>query len=85
MTFRERLPLSSFFNIAKLTVKKWSIKRTTNCTEPKLYVEEPTITLQDWTSAYHWVKSEKQVLSRMNGDKTVYFMPTSEEVNLNEK
>ena len=55
-TFRERLPLSRFLSVATNMVKDWSENH-----KPETFLTVPPIELKDWTLAYQWAKSNRNV------------------------
>ncbi|RNA25344.1 hypothetical protein BpHYR1_049717 [Brachionus plicatilis] len=79
---RERLPLGRFFQICIVTTKKWS-KKYLNC--DKKFISTPAIELCQWTGAYHWTKSNKQVTSSDNRDIIEYRCPNGKENALDRK
>jgi hypothetical protein len=50
-----------------------------------MYKEEPSIQLRNWTDAYNWVKSNKEVISITDKDATRYYIPASEIVKIADK
>ncbi|CAF3842823.1 unnamed protein product [Rotaria sordida] len=83
-TFRERHPLSRFFIIANDIVHRWSKSRNQKQADPIIYSTEPTITLQEWTNAYHFAKSSKSALQISSKRKgfTDYYMPAGKAQNV---
>jgi hypothetical protein len=75
-TFRERLPLSKFKALVFEIAEKWTKSYERGL---KQYNEKQTITLDLWTNAYQWVKSEKSVLSTETNDSIQYYIPAGDE------
>ena len=82
-TLRERLPLSRFKILALESVEKWSKEYERNL---KVISFQPSITLEVWTKAYQWAKSDKQVLQEKEIDGFSFCMPShdSKSVSLQE-
>lgn len=82
-TLRERLPLSQFKILALESVEKWSKEYERNL---KVISFQPSITLEVWTKAYQWAKSDKQVLQEKEIDGFSFCMPShdSKSVSLQE-
>jgi len=84
-TLRERLVLSRFISVVFEIVKKWSKERNPSNVNSKMYKEEPSIQLRNWTDAYNWVKSNKEVISITDKDATRYYIPAGEIVKIADK
>lgn len=84
-TFRERLPLSRFCNLALKIVSNWSRDRQESSLDPKIYKSEPTIDLTTWTAAYNWLKFNKNILSKSEVDKTIFYVPASDTISVTDK
>jgi len=57
-TLRNLLSLNSFIAVAFGILRKWSFGRDTiNNVNAKVFAEEPTISLSQWTEAYNWKKT----------------------------
>jgi hypothetical protein len=84
-TLRERLVLSRFTVVVFDIVRKWSKERDPSNINAKIYKQEPTIQLKNWTDAYEWAKSKKEVISISSNNETRYYIPAGETVRLTDR
>lgn len=77
-TLRERMPLSQYLPLCLASAQRWSKQY-----ESKTIATVPTITLADWTQAYHWAKSDKVVPAKnVSGGLVQYFCPAADKTTL---
>ncbi len=84
-TIRERLPLSRFTVVVFEIVNKWSKERNPARVNSKTFEHQSLIKLSHWTDGYNWVKLNKEVVSILNGNTTIYYLPAGEETTITEK
>lgn len=77
-TLRERMPIGQFANQCLISASRWSKQYAFD----KMIVMSPTLDTGDWTSAYQWGTSSKEVRSQRSGDLTEYFCPSGGKVSL---
>lgn len=73
-TFRNRLSIRDFLNVAFDQIHNWSFSRSPECVNQKKFAANPTYTLKLQTSAYQWATSDKQVLTRTKTGRTNYYI-----------
>ena len=56
-TFRDRLLVDHFLNTAANILKKWSTDGKPECTNYKFFHEKPSISMHQWTEAWHWAEN----------------------------
>ena len=76
-TLRSRLPLSQFVAVCLQIAKKWS--ESYFGPSPTVFASTPTIGLNDWTDAYHWIKLNKSILSVNKKNVTTHFVSTKDQ------
>ena len=79
-TLRERMPVGQFVSQCLVSASRWSKQYSFD----KSIATKPTISLEDWTSAYQWAKSRQQIRSKRLRDFTQYFCPPSKKDSLPE-
>ena len=60
-TFRNRLPLSQFLQLAIDIVYGWSFDRDPSNINYKKFILEPSISFNLWTNSYQWAKESKEI------------------------
>lgn len=84
-TLRERLVLSRFTTVMNSMVWSWSLERDTTRINSKAFEMQPKISQAQWISAYHRVKSDREVVVIEEESKNVYYVPAGEEKRLSDK
>ncbi|RNA13979.1 hypothetical protein BpHYR1_012576 [Brachionus plicatilis] len=77
-TLSDRLVLSSFIVVALSIVKKWSIERNPSTVNAKVFQQNTTIKLSDWTNGYNWAKLNKQVIEKETDNEIMYYLPAKD-------
>ncbi|CAF1045963.1 unnamed protein product [Rotaria magnacalcarata] len=73
-TFRERLPVGEFLSVLENDIIH-QLSRERNTDDPitsqnaKAFANVPSINLSLWTSTYHWIKEEREVIIMKNNDE----------------
>lgn len=80
-TLRERLPVGQFLNSVLSLLVTWSKERDPQSPNFKMFSDVPSISLQQWTLAYHWAVSNKKVLQENNGSDCITFYTCSKTNN----
>lgn len=76
ITFRERLPLSRFLNVAKTAVETWSSQYKN---KDRIFSISTTIPTSEWTKGYHWVRQNFQMNKKSEGIINKYYIPSEGE------
>ena len=80
-TLGERMPLGRFMNQCILSASRWSKQYSID----KVIATSPSFELPDWTAAYHWAKSDKQVNSKQVNNLTEFYCPPGELTSVTEE
>jgi len=77
-TLRERIVLSRFTVILFWIVKRWSKERDPASVNSKKFEHLSLIKLSNWIDGYNWTNLSKDVISVLDVDKTIYYLPANE-------
>ncbi|XP_077271134.1 uncharacterized protein LOC143902266 isoform X1 [Temnothorax americanus] len=78
-TFRERYELSRFRTVMFDIVQTWSLAYFNGKVEVH---NSPAITLEQWTTAYAWAKTDFHMAVSENEGRTLYTIPADPKVNI---
>ena len=77
-TFREKMPISRFLQVAQDIVHNWSIERNTDHNHAKHFAVQPSINTALSSESYNFMKQKGSIIKKRTGtDKSFYFIPSS--------